>query len=224
MADIKRFLPTVLALSLLGLGALGVAQPETLQLDFEHVYLSDLSRGLEGLTSYRQRYLETTEGGETESRYEWTSALAASGDRFTQESMTVPMPMTRANYEVGGGAFFYAEMGEGEVVCTPLPQAEPLPPMTQISDTTGFQTATLVGAGETVNGVLADRYRLEPPPIYAYYDEGSLSGELWVAREGGYLVKYEVTGRRGDETTTWSYDLTDVNGPVEVQLPAACSG
>lgn len=96
-------------------------------------------------------------------------------------------------------------------------------------------TASLTGvigaeqAGhETVNGVEADHYT---------FDERALgetgvksSGELWVASQGGYIVRYLLTTTGGEDhfgdsmegKLTVDYQLTEINQPVEIPLPEGC--
>ena len=58
------------------------------------------------------------------------------------------------------------------------------------------------------------------------------SGELWVAVDGGYLLKYSVNAAMSSgpagaadsevNTITLTLELTSVNQPVDVTMPAAC--
>lgn len=57
-------------------------------------------------------------------------------------------------------------------------------------------------------------------------------GEVWVASDGGHVVKYLLTikgnadyfGTGLDGTQTWDYELTNVGEPVSIQLPRDCPG
>ena len=61
-------------------------------------------------------------------------------------------------------------------------------------------------------------------------DIAQSTGEMWVASEGGYIVKYLVTtkgdadyfGEGVEGTLTGNYELTDVNQPVTFALPDDC--
>ena len=56
------------------------------------------------------------------------------------------------------------------------------------------------------------------------------TGEVWVAEKGGYVVKYLLTtkatadyfGNATEGTLTWDYELTNLNKPVTIKLPADC--
>jgi hypothetical protein len=82
---------------------------------------------------------------------------------------------------------------------------------------------------ETVNDVAVDKYT---------FDERALgeagfthaSGQVWVASDNGYVVRYLLTttakadyfGEGTDGTLTREYNLTGINQPVTISLPAAC--
>ena len=93
--------------------------------------------------------------------------------------------------------------------------------------------SSVIGAdkagSETVNGVAADHYTFDERALGGVGIAKS-TGELWVATQGGYLVKYVLT-TKGDAnafgkgiagTLTWDYELTGANEPVAIQLPADC--
>ena len=53
---------------------------------------------------------------------------------------------------------------------------------------------------------------------------------MWVAANGGYVVKYVLTtshdpdyfGEGVEGELSWDYELTNVNQPVTMELPADC--
>jgi hypothetical protein len=84
-------------------------------------------------------------------------------------------------------------------------------------------------SSQTVNAVAADHYTFDERAL-GLQDIAKSTGELWVASQGGYLVKYVLTtvgnadyfGNGIEGTLTWDYELTDVNQPVAFALPADC--
>jgi hypothetical protein len=82
---------------------------------------------------------------------------------------------------------------------------------------------------ETVNDVVSNHYIFDQR---ALGEDGitESSGELWVASEGGYLVKYVLIRQAGADyfgegiegTLTLKYDLTGVNLPASITLPEDC--
>lgn len=82
---------------------------------------------------------------------------------------------------------------------------------------------------ETVNEIAASHYTFDQR---ALGQDGltESTGEMWVASDGGYIIKYLLT-TKGDATyfgegiegaLTWDYELTDVNQPVAFVLPDNC--
>lgn len=91
----------------------------------------------------------------------------------------------------------------------------------------------MVGADEagsaTINGVGANHYTFDQR---ALGEDGltQSTGELWVATNGGYLVKYVLTrkanadyfGEGVEGTLTYDYELTDADKPAAIKLPDDC--
>jgi hypothetical protein len=84
---------------------------------------------------------------------------------------------------------------------------------------------------ETVNDVAANHYTFDERAS-GQSDIAKSTGEMWVASDGGYIVKYLLTtkgnadyfGEGIDGTVTWDYELTDINQTVVVTLPDDCPG
>ncbi|MBA3869031.1 MAG: hypothetical protein H0X30_07750 [Anaerolineae bacterium] len=82
---------------------------------------------------------------------------------------------------------------------------------------------------ENINGVDANHYTFDERAHGAAGIAKSI-GEIWVAAEGDYLVRYKLENTGGVEyfggdlegKLTWLYDLTDVNQPLVINLPADC--
>ncbi len=92
---------------------------------------------------------------------------------------------------------------------------------------------TVIGAdeagSETVNDVTVNHYTFDER-AFGQLGFAKLTGEMWVASEGGYIVKYLVT-TQGDAKTfgegfegalTLDYELTEVNQLPAIELPADC--
>lgn len=91
--------------------------------------------------------------------------------------------------------------------------------------------AQLVGS-EQVAGIEADHYTFTIEGLGggsgAQVDANS--GELWVAKDGGYVLKYTVTaalvdtgGDGSQYSLTLTLELTSVNQPVSIVMPSGCS-
>jgi hypothetical protein len=87
--------------------------------------------------------------------------------------------------------------------------------------------ANQVGA-ETVNGVATNHYHFDQNGLSSG-GEGT-SGEMWIAQEGGYVVKYtlslpmpaQTTGQGVETSETLSYELKGINSIDQIKLPAIC--
>ncbi len=129
--------------------------------------------------------------------------------------------------EVNGAA--YERRGENACSATVIDQRNSL---IERLDPTGLLTG-VIGAeqagAETVNDVAADHYTFDER-AFGQYGLAQSTGEMWVASEGGYIVRYLVTtkgdadyfGEGIEGTITWDYQLTDVNQPVTFALPDDC--
>lgn len=82
---------------------------------------------------------------------------------------------------------------------------------------------------ETVNDVASDHYTFDES-AQGMSGIAESTGELWVASDDGYLVRYTLTttgsadyfGEGIEGTLTWDYELTDVNQPLVIEIPADC--
>jgi hypothetical protein len=82
---------------------------------------------------------------------------------------------------------------------------------------------------EKVNDMAANHFSFDEKAIGQ--SEGTQSkGELWVASNGGYILKYLLTTKGNADyfgdgiegTLTWDYELTNIDQPVTVILPEGC--
>jgi hypothetical protein len=90
-----------------------------------------------------------------------------------------------------------------------------------------IQSASAAGE-ESIGGIAAQAYTLNADSIGR---KGvAASGKIWRAKDGGYLLKYQLELSGGDAlfgsgatgTQTIDYELTEVNGDEPVAYPADC--
>lgn len=82
---------------------------------------------------------------------------------------------------------------------------------------------------ETINGVEAMHYKFDERSL-RQYGQGKASGSVWVAAQGGWVVRYEleidapdgVLGESLQGKQTWTYDLTDAGSLETIDLPEGC--
>jgi hypothetical protein len=88
---------------------------------------------------------------------------------------------------------------------------------------------TQVGA-ETINQIPVVHYRFDQDALPLTDPKPSVTGDLWLAEQGGYVVKYtltaampaNITGKGMETTQTWSYELSQVNTVDSIALPPGC--
>lgn len=229
----SRTFASVSAPFLLLLLSFAFSQQPTLNLEFGgDVYLGHVSAGLEGLPSFRQHSATITrqpsqDGEVSEQMVEESRVYIAETGELSTRSRYDLMPgmsMISAQYLVDSKGYVIGGPS-GQLSCQEVPAATISAAVleTTVADATGFKSATLVGEAEEVNGLVTYRYSLDRPPFAGRFEDGSLEGELWIARDGGFIVRYLVTGTDSSGITTiWRYDLTDV-GSAQVAIPEECA-
>ena len=213
-------------------------QPITITLDTNYgsgpFDLPDTKIGLSNLSGYKVIMTMTFDGTHDGKPEQWSktySMLATNNPKARQWTIE---RSGSSNTPVSG---FMAEMSgidyqrPGEQACTATPiqvgntLTDRLEPASFLSAVIGADEA----GSETVNQVAAKHYTFDQS---ALGEDGMTQskGELWVASDGGYIVKYVLT-RKGkadffgegiEGTSTSDYELTDPNQPVTIQLPDDC--
>ena len=98
-----------------------------------------------------------------------------------------------------------------------------------------IQTDQLLEKGVTVNGVVADHYSVKSTDM-GFGTATSESGEVWLVEDGGYPVKFtgQAQGTFDESsfgstsgsftgTTSWDYELTNVNQLKSIDVPPECT-
>jgi hypothetical protein len=185
---------------------------------------------------------KTTDGKNVEEQTTYTQALHRPSN--TSHTLVVENKPgaqgTRSEiYSVGDTLYIY-EKDRG--ACQPAMMAGMGDMLRSITDsmTAPLRTgnAKLVNRGETINGVLTDRYTLDETSASQF---GTVveKADLWVAREGGYLVKYDLTikvmpgsmnpanipadvATFSEGTIAYNWTLEDIN-KTTITIPSVCS-
>ncbi len=139
-----------------------------------------------------------------------------------------------------GEQFYYAMMGHGGVI--PRTDEATLQglqgtlftdlPLTQLIQQSNTQMQEELSDLATIRYTLTDRQRatdllLIPGPTPGTYELDEVQFDLWVAADGGYVVKYAgtVAGRvnnpEGYDTFRWTarYEVSSINQPFVIELP-----
>ena len=117
----------------------------------------------------------------------------------------------------------YESWGENSCIASVIEEggslAERMEPAGFLNDLIGADEA----GSETVNDVAANHYTFDDRAL-GQLERAKSAGELWVASNGGYIVRYKVTttadaayfGEGLAGVMTWDYELTDVNQAVTI--------
>lgn len=85
-------------------------------------------------------------------------------------------------------------------------------------------------AGEdTIEGIAAAHFTFDERAV-GLFGIAPTSGELWLAAQGGYVVRYQRTttgdadyfGEGVEGTLVWDYALAEVNQPIDLAFPPGC--
>jgi hypothetical protein len=199
----------------------------------ENVSLSSITDGLQSLDSYRAHFLMTFEG--------------STGSEEGEETLEMDMESTRdpsaqriifRGGEVGVGEGFesvrigdqqYVVFGEGQCMSSSAEDSDALDTeLFKLEDVVGgLDNAHRVRPDDTINGVRCRHYTFDEKGV-AWAAFTRAQGEVWIAVDGNYVVKYVVDAEgknpvTGDEGhVEWEYEISDVNQSFTIEPPAGC--
>jgi hypothetical protein len=217
----------------IGAGEQMAAQDIDLVLGSGSFFLDDPLTGLADLSSYTATLTRTFDGSVSGEAQQWTESYVMMRDNGAGAS--------QLTYSTAGDfaadPVLFAEIGQnayaksGAEVCT-ADSIDPEISSIERTDPAGL-LSVLLGADEAgqedVNGVAADHFTFDERALGKADLEDS-RGEIWVAEDGGYILKYTLTTTGGDTafgegvegTMTWDYALTEFNATVLPALPDGC--
>jgi predicted small lipoprotein YifL len=210
----------------------------------EPLSLASRDTGLDALTSYRltwhAEWKSTDQGKEEQGAWDWTEEYT-SDPKAHHLTMSTPDSSDPGNtgafemWQIGDTS--YMKSGEDdECISFSTEGAEKDIQKGSFNPSMlgSIEDAKYVGR-ETINGIPTKHYKYNSKTgMLAAL--GEVSGETWVASDGGYVVKDTVkwTGGGGllglgaSTTATgdgsWTWELSDVNKPIEIKPPEGCEG
>ncbi len=210
--------------------------------------VQDISGSLDALKSYRLHFTFTFDGKDDQGKPQkggmelLQEAIKESKDshiRFTATGDAAQQngkPGAFELYQVGGSSYIYSPDGPAEQKCigmTSDQSGQNVGGFFKPGDIIGgLKQAKLVGKGETVNGITADHYSFDQHAVtFGTFD--SAKGDVWIAQDGGYPMKYAGTasgkdtimaGKSAQGTFTWEYNIEDANLVTSIDLPKECAG
>lgn len=153
-------------------------------------------------------------------------------EQNNQEADYIAMIKTDTLYSMlPGGEWTSAKLSESQFQIPYIPNVacNALAPDLFLSD--------IEGTPEEINGIAATRYHFEPlvtdfngnhPAFGAGSDAGrfvkEFTGDIWIAEDGGYLLKMDLVGLGQYENgrvleVDFAYEMTDVNAKIEIKAP-----
>lgn len=195
--------------------------------------LVDPRVGLDGLSSYTQTLSVAFNGTREGQAAQWTKTLTLRHTAEPAVSMltvattgdaAAPDPDVLA--EATGA--FYQYHADGSCSGQPLDADVTI----ALYDPAGLLPG-LLGAEEagqeTTNRVLANRYTFDQRAL-GESGRTESAGAVWLTVDGGYVVRFERTtqadasywGEGQEGSMTWTYELTQVDQPMDIQLPIGC--
>ena len=208
--------------------------PLDLELGTGPFFLADPRTGLAELSSYKATLTVTFEGTGAGEAQQWVSTyvMLHSKEPLTrlltiENSGDIPTADPAFLGEADGSAF---EIGTGGKCSVNV--IDPEASIIELLEPAGLLSA-LLGADEVgqedLSGLTADHYTFDERALMLAGLAES-SGEIWVAADGGHILKYVLTNTGGADyfgegvegSLTWDYALSEINSPLAMELPAAC--
>jgi hypothetical protein len=194
---------------------------------------TDTQAGLSDLSSYTATLTLSFSGTRAGNSETWSKTyvmLAATDPPARQWTIETSGDLSNSEmvYLAEMDGVDYERRGEQACTASAVPEGDPLSGRLALASfLTGVIGAEAVGQ-DTVNNVATDHYTFDQR---ALGEEGltKASGELWIAADGDYIVKYLLNTQGNEDyfgegiegTLTLDYQLSDVN-QGEIVLPADC--
>ncbi len=205
--------------------------------------LSNVNAGADQLDSYRLFISVKTTGKDSQGQDQTGSIvieevkIKATGDSSmkmtTEGTITGSSPGSDVEiYSVAG--VMYTIVPGDQPTCTSISDASGVLGATNLVAATGFfnnlSSMKLAERSVSISGIKADHYTFDETAFPAGQYQ-SANGDVWVAQEGGYVVKLAGTangqipfeGNNIDGTMEWSYELQDINQVTEITVPDYCT-
>jgi hypothetical protein len=198
--------------------------------------LNNPSAGLEGLSSYRATLHLEFDGTQNGAPLTWSQDLRLESDQTaTARLLSIDRRGPDASQDVEGtliGQFGSMTITrpategacQGQAGETPLAIPEPASLLRPLQ-----QSITYSGSPEERNGVSTLHGALDSDVVEAS-PQAKVQGEIWVAKEGGYIVRYvlEINGTEDDwgkgieGVMRWEYDIDGVGQDLGLLPPPGC--
>ena len=197
----------------------------------EDISLSSVTSGLQSLDSYRSHFEMTFDSATGAEAEHWVYEMDAEYVRepFAQR-VVMQVSDTEESFEIVYiGDRQYIVLGDGQCISTSADEGEAMDAEIFEPDDVigGLENARRVRPDERVNGILCRHYTFnEASVMWAGFAHAE--GEVWVAVDEDYVVRYALQADGKDPTTEdeghieWEYEIHDVNMPITIEPPSGC--
>ncbi len=197
--------------------------------------LSDPKAGLSDLSSYTATLTLTFDGTGNGQSEKWSKkyVMLASKESAVRQLLvnSTGIPNAGPIYLAELDGVDYEDHGQNGCIATAIEQGNSLGDRLEPAGFLHYLIGAQTAGSETVNNVAANHYKFDQDAL-GQQNLTQSTGEVWMAAEGGYVVKYllvtkaksDYFGSGMEGTLTWDYELTDIGKPVKIQLPADCPG
>ncbi len=222
------------------------AQPSTAADEDGSLSLVSRDAGLDALKSYRMTWKSEWKGTDSSGEdqtgsWDWTEEFESQpaalhfvwkGQDSSEQSASTGLEM----YQMGDITYMLSPESDGTVNCISMSSADQSGRLTK-----GIFSPASLGSisdakylnSETVNGIPTKHYKYGEG-TQAVLALGKTAGEIWIAQDGGFVVKDVLKWDGGgglfgmdaqsQGQGSWTWELTDINQPIGIQAPENCGG
>jgi hypothetical protein len=203
-------------------------------------HFDDLAYGLDTLESFRFQFVQSLQGTDDEgnttnitvvNNQEVIKSLQIAHMRMETTTDVKPLQILEV-YRFGNEVFLLDEGGECTAFTENLEVLDAEGSDLGLSSIFGnLEIGNVEQQDEVINGVITNRYQVKNVTM-VNSTLSKVDAEIWYAQDGGYIVRFagEAQGEAYSEsedinvsgTIRWEYDLTDMNGILEIPLPENC--
>jgi hypothetical protein len=210
----------------------------------ESISLGSRDVGLDKLKSYRLRWQSqwnTTEGGKTQTaNWDWNEEFSSSPEALHWTWKSTDVNATNQSgfeaWQIGDTTYMVTSDQNGQASCVSFSTADASQRLGKglfsPKSLGSLSDARYVG-NETVNGISSKHFQYDDKAV-ALSGLSKVSGDVWVAADGGYVVKDNMhwegnaglfgSSATGTGTGQWLWELSEVNQPIAITPPENCGG
>ncbi len=189
--------------------------------------INQAAGALDGLTSYQASLTVTANGQNNGKPFQWTYQISQS--QSSSPALTV---VTAQSTGLGAGQDYNGTVliQDGQTTLTRWSTSSPC--QSEPASSAAGLTGALFSLLPDITGAVKDKSGTQEgqPADHYTLSGGGLSGDLWTAAQGGFLLQaslkqdgaLEVFGPSVNGHAEWTYTLQSINLAAKTDLPASC--